>query len=193
MASLDKTILLSHIVAASKNGVISHQGKMPWHIPEDLRFFHKKTSGHSVIMGRKTFEAIGKPLKNRFNVILTRQKQTTPLFSHPHIILTSSLKAAIQKCMEKKNQYGSEIFIIGGGEIYQQSLSLVNRIYLTLIDKNLKGDTFYPPIDLSQFKKIEETCGHWKTNQPTKSLLPAYSFLTYERKKKNKHPSLSHL
>lgn len=201
LALLLKNITLSHIVAATENHVIGWRGKMPWHLPEDLRFFRKKTQGHSMILGRKTYESIGKPLRNRLNVILTK-KGVESLTPSPLILLASSLKEAIQKCIDQKAQYGSEIFIIGGGEVFKESLPLIHKIYLTRIHAEMEGDAFYPKIDLSQFKKLKERAGkHSKTrkeqnkkqslkkqplNKEENAASPSYTFLEYERKNRLK-------
>lgn len=161
---------LSHIVAASKNNVIGTQGDLPWSLPEDLKFFREKTQGHAMIMGRKTFESFPnqKPLPHRLNVVITRQKN----YQAPGAYVCSSLEEAINYCKERQDQFGEEIFIIGGGEIYQQSLSLVDRVYLTRIYQEFQGDTTYPSLKDSEFKLVEQRDFHEPVD---------YSFLTYER------------
>lgn len=154
-----------------------------------------------MILGRKTYESIGKPLRNRLNVILTK-KGVESLTPSPLILLASSLKEAIQKCIDQKAQYGSEIFIIGGGEVFKESLPLIHKIYLTRIHAEMEGDAFYPKIDLSQFKKLKERAGkHSKTrkeqnkkqslkkqplNKEENAASPSYTFLEYERKNRLK-------
>lgn len=160
--------MLSHIVAASENNIIGVRGHLPWDIPEDMKFFRDTTKDHALIMGRKTFEAFPSPLPHRLNVIITRSKA----YKAPGAVVTHSMEEAIEVCRSHMNTYGNEIFIIGGGEVYKQSLEIVDRIYLTRIHRPFDGDTQYPPIDLSQFKQVE--CR--KREQP----IP-FSFLIYER------------
>lgn len=127
---------LSIIVAMAKHRVIGLNNKMPWHLPADLAWFKKNTLGKPVVMGRKTFESIGRPLPNRLNIIISRQPQQS---DHPDVIWLSSIDEAIEYA--KKNE---EVFIIGGGNIYQQILPFVDRLYLTHIDATLMGDTCFP-------------------------------------------------
>ena len=192
----------SHISAVAENNTIGLKGKLPWHIPEDLKFFHKKTVGKALIMGRKTFESLGQPLPHRLHVVVTRQKNFQPKItgmnyiplwtggvSHIQggsadpltafkkslsVICCPSLESAFSFCSQTEvlKKHGTEIFITGGGEIYKQSLPLVQRIYLTRIHRPYKGDAFYPTLPEGMFKEVER--GDRKGN-------PAYSFITYER------------
>lgn len=143
---MKKTPKISILVAVSKNGVIGKDGKLPWHISEDLKRFKALTTGHPIIMGRKTWESIGsKPLPNRTNIIITRDKKFKAMGGE----VAHSVEEAIElaKKMEKE-----EIFFIGGGEIYKLVLPLTDRIYLTLVEEEVNGDTFFP--NYSDFKKI---------------------------------------
>lgn len=160
---------LAHIVAASENDVIGAAGALPWSIPEDLKFFRDTTRGHAVIMGRKTFDSLGKPLPNRLNVIVTRQ----PDFQAPGAIVVPTLEAAYEECKKHVGKWGDLVFIIGGGEIYKQSLKDVDLVYLTRIHLPYTGDAKYPQIDESQFNEISrrKCAGN-----------PSYTFLTYRRK-----------
>src|SRR5262245_6925087 len=124
---------LSHIVAVAQNDVIGSKNSLPWDIPEDMKFFRDKTKGRALIMGRKTFESVGHPLPNRLNVVITRNKDFS--FNAPNVAVQPDLKSAIEFCRSKTSQFGDEIFIIGGGEIFKESLPLVNVIYLTRIHK----------------------------------------------------------
>ncbi len=159
-------MILSHIVAASENNVIGAGNKLPWNVPEDMKFFKDKTNGHSIIMGRKTYESMGRPLPNRSNVIISRQKD----FHAPGAAVVPTLDAAIEYCQSKIPEYGEEIFIIGGGEIYKQSLALVDIVYLTRIHKTVQGDAKYPAIDPLHFEEVE------RRERPGN---PAYTFFTY--------------
>ncbi len=161
-----KNFILSHIAAASQNNVIGFRNKLPWDIPEDLKFFQKKTKEHVIIMGRKTFESLGRPLPKRTNIIVSKNKNFKPqgCFVFPDINL------AIQEAKNRSEK--DEIFIIGGGEIYRQSISKIQKIYLTRIHKEFKGDAFYPEIPKNQFQL---------TVQEDHSGSPSFSFLTYVR------------
>jgi len=129
-------MILSIIVAMANNRVIGLNNQMPWHLPADLAWFKKNTLNKPIIMGRKTFESIGRPLPARHNIIISRTPQSS---DNPLVTWAASLAAAIDAA--KKSE---EVFIIGGGNIYQQVLPDVNRLYLTHIDANLDGDTWFP-------------------------------------------------
>lgn len=193
-------VIFSHIAAASENHAIGLKDRLPWHIPEDLKFFHNKTKGKALIMGRKTFESLGKPLSQRLNVVVTRQKNFQPKINTGYIelglpgenlratnyseivkkalsvVICSSIKDAMDFCCREEvlERHGSEIFITGGGEIYKETLPLVYRIYLTRIHQIFKGDAFYPKIPKEFFREIYR-------KDVTDVPVP-YSFLTYERK-----------
>ncbi|MDX2304443.1 MAG: dihydrofolate reductase [Microscillaceae bacterium] len=137
---------ISIIVACSENWVIGHGGKLPWRLSDDLKNFKKVTSGHCVIMGRKTFESIGKPLPGRNNLVISRRSS----FEAEGIVAVSSLEAAL---MEAEQLGETEAFIIGGGEIFRQSLGLVDRLYLTWVHAHLQGDAFFPEIDWQQWQE----------------------------------------
>lgn len=163
---------LSHIVAASENDVIGVNGRLPWEIPEDMKFFREKTKNKSIIMGRKTFESVGHPLPNRLNVVITRQKNYAP--AAPNVVVKPDLKSAIEYCKSQISKYGEEIFIIGGGEIYKESMSIVDVIYLTRIHKDFPGDTKYPRVDENMFELVEQR----DRTEPV-----PFSFLTYSRRR----------
>ena len=136
------------IAAISKNYQIGIHNQMPWHIPEDLAYFRQMTTGHTVIMGRKTFESIGKPLPNRINVVLT----TNSHFSAPEVTVLNDFSAALNLC----HHTSETVFIIGGGEIYMAFLPYADRLYLTLIDQVVVGDTSFPPFE-KDFKLIQSS------------------------------------
>jgi dihydrofolate reductase len=133
------------IAAIGKNGVLGKHNALLWHIPEDFKRFKEITIGHPIIMGRRTFESIGKPLPGRTNIVVTR----AVLPPHPGIITASSIPRAIEKAAMENTD---EIFICGGGQVYAESMSLVERIYLTIIDIEPEGDTFFP--DYAEFNKV---------------------------------------
>lgn len=128
---------ISIIVAYAANRVIGREGKMPWHLPEDLKRFKQLTMGHHIVMGRKTWESIGRLLPGRRHVIVSRQAR----YAVPGATVVGSLDAAIAACGDD-----SEIFIIGGGEIYVQALPVAERIYATEIEGEYEGDTLFPEI-----------------------------------------------
>jgi dihydrofolate reductase len=159
---------ISIIVAVAKNNIIGKDNKLIWHLPADLKHFKSITSGHYVIMGRKVYESIGKPLPNRTNIVITRQKN----YRAEGCIIVDSIDASLILITEN-----SEAFIIGGGEIYQQTIDLVQKIYLTRIDEYFEGDTFFPEIDLAKWNIISEE--KYLADEKNKY---QYSFLIYERK-----------
>ncbi|MGE5355510.1 MAG: dihydrofolate reductase [Deltaproteobacteria bacterium] len=137
-------MIISCIVAIGKNNVIGLNNKMPWHIPEDLKHFKKTTTGHCVILGRKNFDSIGRPLPQRTNIIITRNKS----FFHSGCKTAESIEKALSIALESGE---NEAFIIGGAEIYKQTIEYWNKLYLTEIDAFFEGDTFFPELDLSQW------------------------------------------
>ena len=143
------TYIVSVVVAMNKQSIIGVNNTLPWHIPEDLKHFKQITTGKPVIMGRKTFESIGKPLLNRTNIVITNNQD----FNVPNVVVFNSLQKAI-------NNYSNidEICIIGGGEIFKQAflLHIVDKIYLTLINKevSVKNAVFFPHIDWGYWKAI---------------------------------------
>ena len=137
---------LSIIVAMSANNVIGVNNSLPWHISSDLKRFKQITSGHRVVMGRKTYESIGKALPNRDNFVLTRNKN----LKIENVVIISALS-------ELPDDDSKKTFIIGGGEIYKQSLDLCNEILVTKIHHVIKGDTFFPELDNKVWLKVEES------------------------------------
>lgn len=140
-------MIISLIVAASTNNAIGKDNKLLWHLPNDMKFFKNTTWGMPVIMGRKTFEALaGDPLPGRFNFVITRNRSWNPGREKVRVEpdLTTALKEAV-------NTDCREAFIIGGGEIYKESMQMADRIYMTRVHAVLDGDTFFPLIDESQW------------------------------------------
>lgn len=134
--------MISLIAAIGKNNELGKQGKLLWSLPADMKHFKETTSGHPVIMGRKTFESIGKPLPNRKNIVITRDKK----YQHDGIDITHSLNEALSRARTTLAQ-DKEIFIIGGAEIYEQAMPFANKLYITHIDaEDKKADTFFPEI-----------------------------------------------
>ena len=159
---------LTIIAAASANNVIGLDNKLIWNIPKDLKRFKRLTQGHSVIMGRKTFESLPSPLPNRRNIVVTRNKEYSP----EGIEVFSSVEDAIDVCKDDLQP-----FIIGGGEIYSQTINLVDKIELTRVYKDYQGDTFFPDIPLDKFELDSELVNYLDDDSNTK-----YSFLTYIKK-----------
>jgi dihydrofolate reductase len=128
-------VKLAMIAAMGRNRVIGRHGKLPWHIPEDLRRFKRLTSGHPVLMGRKTYESLGKPLRDRRNVVLSS-----------HAISGVETYSSMEKSL---SSLGNEelVFVIGGGEVYAQLLPRADILYLTIIDREFEGDAFFPPYE----------------------------------------------
>ena len=133
------------IVARSRNGVIGKDGKLPWYLPEDLKFFKEKTIGFPVIMGRKTWESIGKPLKGRENIVLTKN----PSYQVNNAIKVSSLEEALAL-------FTGDIFIIGGATLYKQAWPLANKVWITEIDKDFEGNAVFDKLDEKEWKLIWE-------------------------------------
>ncbi len=140
---------ISHLVAASENNVIGKDNHLPWHLPNDFKYFKNKTWGMPVIMGRNTYESLDNPLPGRFNIVITTNQD----WKRDDVIVAHSIDAAITKATETDCK---EIFIIGGGEIFKQSISIVNKIYLTRVHTTVEGDTFYPEMDKTKWKLISE-------------------------------------
>lgn len=136
---------ISIICCIGKNLAIGKNNKLLWNIPEDLQHFRKITAGHVVIMGRKTYESIGRPLPNRLNIVLTHD----PFKVTEGVLFASSLEEALKMASENEKQ---EIFIIGGGQIYKEAMPLVDKLYLTIVDDSPEADTYFP--DYSDFKKV---------------------------------------
>lgn len=139
--------MLTLIAAASENNALGKDNDLVWHLPDDFKRFKALTSGHFIIMGRKTFESFPKPLPNRTHVIITRQKDyTVP----EGCIVANSLKNAIELCPESE-----EIFIIGGGQIYKQSIEIADKIELTRVHTTVEADAFFPEIDEDIWEVIQ--------------------------------------
>lgn len=136
---------ITAIAAMSQNRVIGSDNEIPWYLQEDFKFFKKTTLNHHIIMGRKTFESIGKPLPKRTNIVITRN----PFFIASNVITANSLENALAIAAENGE---TEAFIIGGGTIYQQSLPMLDKIYLTEVATEVTGDTFFPELSLEEWK-----------------------------------------
>lgn len=141
-------MLVSIIVAASENNVIGRHNQLPWHLPADLKYFKQTTIGKPIIMGRKTYESVGRPLPGRPNIVVTHQ----PDYAPEGIIVRSSLESALDAARTFDT---AEIFITGGSEIFKQALpSLVQRVYLTRVHATMEGDAFFPQLDSREWKLV---------------------------------------
>lgn len=137
------------IVARSHNHAIGKHGKMPWHLPQDLRYFKAQTTGHPIIMGRRTYESIGKALPLRRNIVISR----SPEFSVADGEVYPSLSAALSQ-----TKTAEKVFIIGGGELYRAALPLADTLLITEVDTEIKdADTFFPPVDQRIWQQTETT------------------------------------
>ncbi|MEJ5048236.1 dihydrofolate reductase [Chryseobacterium culicis] len=138
------------VVAMGEKNEIGFENQLLWHLPKDLKHFKDITSGHPIIMGRKTYESIGKPLPNRTNIVVSRKKD----WFEEGILIVGSIKEAL-KFAKKIDE---EVFVIGGGNIYEQTMDIVDRLEVTLVKADLQADTFFPKIDPKIWKKTNEIC-----------------------------------
>lgn len=143
---------ISLISAVAQNGVIGRDNDMPWHLPDDFAFFKRKTSHHAIIMGRKSLEALGKPLRNRTSIVITRN----PTFSTEGVTVVHTLDEAIAEArkVDKQLYQTDEIFVIGGAEIYNMAMPIATTLYLTEIHQVYDGDTYFPQFDKSEWQEI---------------------------------------
>lgn len=140
---LDSEPQLALIVAVAENGVIGQDNKMPWHLPKDLQYFKKTTLGKPVVMGRKTFESIGKPLPGRTNIVVTRQSD----YDAEGISVISNIEDGVHLAKDiAREGHVDEVMIIGGAELYKQTLDKVHRVYLTEVHAKIDGDAFFPQL-----------------------------------------------
>lgn len=140
----DKNIELVHVVAFDRAYCIGKDNQLAWHVPEDLQHFKAITSGGVIVMGRKTFESMGRPLPNRINWVITRDKQWTA----EGVKIAHSLEDALQQASEDvaQSEQKNSLFVIGGGEIFKQTLPIMDRLEISRIDVDVQGDAFYPQI-----------------------------------------------
>jgi len=137
--------MISIIAAAAKNGVIGAGGKIPWNIPEDMAYFRRITSGGAVIMGRRTYEDIGRPLPNRYNIVVSAKLQTAP----EGTALAHSLAEAVESAVRSGRE---NIFLCGGAAVYREGLAIADRIYLTVLDEEYDGDVYFPEFSEKEFR-----------------------------------------
>ncbi len=142
-------MIISQIAAMSRNRVIGRDNTLPWHMPDDLAYFFRITKGHHIIMGRRNYEANGKALPGRVNIVVTRNRD----YHAPGCIVVHSVQEALDYARKQEEK---EAFIVGGGALYAATLDLTDRIYLTLIDAYVEGDTFFPEPDPRQWQVVSE-------------------------------------
>jgi len=165
---------ISLIAAVAKNNVIGKDNKLIWHLPADMKFFKEKTTGHCIITGRKNYESIPekfRPLPNRTNIIITRQRD----YPAPGTIVVESIEQALTTA---KKQNETEAFIIGGGEIFKQTMDIADALYITHIDHSFEGDVFFPEIDPVKWKETGKV--FFKADEKNK-----YDFTIVEYKRAN--------
>lgn len=163
-------MIISTIVASARNNVIGKDNDIPWYLPADLKYFKKQTLGHHILMGRKCFESIGKPLPKRTNIVLTRN----PYFIASNCLVVHTIEEAIDIASANDEE---ELFIIGGGQVYEMTMHLWDRIYMTDVDLYVEGDVYFPTIDLREWElKSQQDCLPDEKNEYP------YSFKIYERK-----------
>jgi dihydrofolate reductase len=162
------------IAAFSQNLVVGINNSLPWHLPEDLKYFKRTTLGKAIIMGRKTYESIGRPLPNRTNIVVSRN----PDFSADGVVSVTSLEEAI-KHAENVNMINGveEVMIIGGAAIYQASLPMADRLYLTHVHANVEGDAYFPKVDFQQWEEVGREDFDKDESNPYD-----YSFSVYHKK-----------
>ncbi len=158
---------VSLIVAIDENNGIGRNNQLPWHLPADLKHFKSLTTGHPIIMGRKTFDSIGKALPGRRNIVISRQKDLKIAEAE----VSHSLKEALELCKE-----ADDVYVIGGAQIFDDALPLADVLYLTQIHHNFDADTFFPEIDKTQWTEAENI-----RHEPDEKNAYSYSFIKYKK------------
>ena len=160
---------ISMIAAMANNRVIGRGNTIPWYLPADTAYFRQTTLGHPVIMGSKTFASIGRPLSGRVNIVLSKNKD----LRIPGCVITRSLTIAIE---EAEKTGDGECFVIGGGAVYAEALPLAHRLYLTEIDAEIEGDTFFPEFDKDEWREVSR-----ERHSADEQNVYAMDFVVYER------------
>lgn len=164
---------LALIAAYAQNRVVGIDNKLPWHLPEDLKYFKRCTSGKAIIMGRKTYESIGRPLPNRTNIVITRN----PAFKADGVKVVTSLNDAIELAAAVNEVSGvDEIMVIGGAAIYELTLPMADRLYLTHVHAQVEGDAYFPEVDFSNWREVERADYASSETNPYD-----YSFVVYDK------------
>lgn len=164
-------MILSFIVAVADNNAIGRGNQLPWHLPNDLKFFKRTTMGKPVLMGRKSYESLGKPLPGRLNIVISTQKD---LQLPEGVLLYSDLQQGVERLQQENTDEG---FIIGGGKIFEQAMTLVERMYITRIHTTVAdADAFFPDIDHTHWKLVWE-----EPHEADEQHAYSYTFQRYER------------
>ena len=164
---------ISQIAAMARNRVIGRDNRLPWHMPDDLAWFFRVTRGHHIIMGRRNFEANGKALPGRINIVVTRN----PDYRAPGCVVVHTIDEALAYARDHGEE---EAFIVGGGKIYAATLPLTERIYLTIIDTDAEGDVFFPELDPQEWQVMSREPHKADDRNPYD-----YTFFIFERKSKS--------
>lgn len=171
---IDTLVPVAMVAALSRNRVIGIGNQLPWYLPEDLKFFKRITLGKPLVMGRKTFESIGRPLPGRLNIVVTRD--TT--FTHEGVRVCHDLASALQLADQQATIDGAEeIAVIGGGEIFTQAMPSATRLYLTEVDTDIDGDAYFPEVPGGQWQEVQRVVGEESGGER-----PTYAFVAYRRR-----------
>lgn len=166
-------LTLSLIVAMDRNRVIGCDNALPWHLPEDLKYFKSVTMGKPIVMGRKTFESIGRPLPGRLNIVITRNTG----WQHPGVVVAHSLSEALVLAgNDPPSREAGEVMVIGGEQIYRAAIEQASRLYITRVDTEVKGDAFFPEITEDHWREVE-------CQQPVQQGDTPYCFQVLERRR----------
>lgn len=171
-SDFEPLVPVAMIVAMAKNRVIGIDGKLPWYLPEDLKFFKRMTQAKPLVMGRKTFSSIGKALPNRLNIVITRDAS----FSAEGIRVCNELLVALELADQQATiEAAEEIMVMGGGEVYRQALPIAQRLYITEVDIEVEGDAYFPEFSTDEWQETQRVAGNPAEGQPS------YDFVVYER------------
>lgn len=173
-AMRDETLVpVAMIAAMDRNRVIGVDNQLPWYLPEDLRFFKRMTQAKPLVMGRKTYQSIGRPLPGRLNIVVTRD----PGFQHDGLRVCHDLASALTLADQQAIIDGAEeIMVMGGAEIYAQALPFASRLYLTEVEVEVEGDARFPELDPAEWEEVQRRPGSPAEGQP------AYAFVAYRRR-----------
>lgn len=171
--TLETRVPVAIIAAISRDGVIGVDNRLPWYLPEDLKFFKSMTRGKPLVMGRRTFDSIGRPLPGRLNIVVTRDSGFRPEGVRVCLDLEPALRLADRQATIDAAE---EIMVMGGAQIYAQALPLASRLYLTEVDVDVEGDAFFPQVDEAEWQEVRRVPGEPQAGQPS------YDFVTYRRR-----------
>ena len=160
---------VSAIVAVAQNNVIGKDNDIPWYLPADLKYFKRTTLHHHIIMGRKSFQSIGRPLPKRTNIVVTRD----PFFIASNLVVTNAIEEALEFAHDSGEE---EVFIIGGGQIYKQTQQYWDKVYLTQVHLEVEGDVFFPELDAKEWQLVSS-----EAHEPDEKNEYAYTFNVFER------------